>query len=228
MTYGISGNMRKATVFMLIGFMLIGSAMFVGCSHSGDWVSQLKNAQQGDWAKYNVTIISTVTVLGNQQKGTGNGTSLVEVVSNDSEKIKLRTTTTTEGQESVEEKTIDLSKTEEEMFRSLFEEGFQKSVPGDVKMGNLSIELGKKSNETVTIADKKYNCTVMPITMSGTITANGSEAGKFIATGKEWRSTTVSAGGIVKTEMVVEIKMMEITMTMNMTQTLDSFGKGGR
>ena len=220
--------------------LVIGLIVTAGCPNSNDLRSQLKKAKSGDWTKHNATSTMTMTVLGTVNAKTGESTVLEEVISNDGKMLRLRETTTSGTEKGSNEIIIDMSQSLEEIAQSMFKQGLERGIysfPGDVAIKNLKIEFGKSTTDSISVAGKKYNCVVEPMTVTGTFVVAGNAdfpgaTANFTASGTGWRSPAVSIGGLVKSEMEMNMEMnvmeMKMNMKANMTQTLDSFGKGGR
>ena len=165
----------------------------------------LKNAKPGDWAKYELTERATT---GSGRETTKRGTQLVEVLSNDGKKVKVRTTTKKpdrldDEDETIEESEIDLSQPPEswETFADT-RDGFDGA---DVKF-----ETGEETKTTLRVAGRELNCIVTPFTMTGRV-----EGYTFTTVGKSW--TTHAFPVMVKHEMTMDTISVAVFHTMTLT-----------
>lgn len=200
------GTGCAAMVMLLIaGLVVITIVWGWGAGHP------LKDAKPGDWARYDMTAAT--------DGGSEKATLLVEVLSNDGKRARLRMTTTTPGrwgsQTQENEMEVDLSKSQDELALSMLTEG----IPG-VKKDGVKIERGKKTKETVQAAGQKFSCIVTPYT----VTMSGPDGATITATGKTWTSKSAPVAGIVKEEGNVTIIAKTKSETVTLTQTLVASG----
>jgi len=169
----------------------------------------LKNAKPGDWVRYDLALS-----FGDRRES---GTLLTEVLTNDGKKAKVRLTFSDSRGRSPDtrEEEVDLTTSPEEYTMSLL----RKQIDDD--RGTFESKKGKKTKETVTIAGKKYDCVVVPTTV--TITG-GPEGETVTATNRVWTAPGVPFGGMVKTESDVMSVTPQTTRVFTTSVTFAAFG----
>lgn len=210
------------TVTIVVGIYFAGSAvlgLFGGSNRSH--IIQLKKAKSGDWAEYELTMSAP-------ESDTERVKFKVEVMSNDGKRVRLQATTDGPSRRGAEKTDIeiDLSKSDEEMMKSMLGMDMSVDMPIDVKnildKIKFDIKKGRKSRETLSIAGQSFNCFVIPYTIDVTV-GNVTITVRDI---KEWTSKTAPVGGIVRTEYRTEFPTPNgRTETFSISISLTSFRK---
>ena len=187
---------KKAFIGVIAIAVVGGLVWFVSGFFGGggdDWRTALRNAQPGDFARYEVTIQSGLD--------TETGNFAFEVLANDGRIVRLRQTTRSPfeqrarigGRTQTNEVEIDLSKPEEALWRLMLS---QEDMPGDVRNARIDIERGRVTRETLSVAGQSFNCVVTESTIIMT-TGNITVRVPIV----EWTSRDAPITGSVKSEM---------------------------
>ena len=143
------------------------------------------------------------------------GTQLIEVLSNDGKKVKLRITSEMPDWRGVPQKMsmeqeVDLSKPLGETLEEQADE---------LRKSGAKVEISK-TREKLRLADREFACVVTSMTATG----SGDDGTTITTVGKEWSSRDVPVAWLVKSEMTTTISDKMETGTMVQTQTLAAFG----
>ena len=221
----IASSMIKGAKNLVLGGIAVAVVVGLVWLTANFWPSShpLRKAKPGDWARYDVTVSGdgNLAPRGGQ---TMKMTSVIEVLSNDGKKVKLRTTTTnTERYGPPEQKhewEVDLSKPEEEIVLSML-----KGTPFGDAIKNVKFERGKKTTkETEWAAGKEYNCIVVTTVLTGIVTRDDGETAELTSTSKDWTSKTAPFTGTVRSDVNLMLIAKRETVNIFMTTSLAAFG----
>jgi len=169
----------------------MAALLAVSTAWAGDAEHPLKNAEPGDWAKYEVAIVDTIP--GREPIDRESMTVLLEVLSINDGTASLRwTQTEPEMRPDITEIEIDLSKFQDQeplLFMALPE------MPPEFK-AMIEIKKGETARETVEAADRQHDCVVAPYAIAVDFGENSASG-----TIREWTSPDVPVGGVVKITM---------------------------
>ncbi|MGL4942514.1 MAG: double zinc ribbon domain-containing protein [Thermoguttaceae bacterium] len=198
---------------MLIALFWMGSGMFGGGN-------PLKQAKRGDWCRYDVT-------MAEDGRRILNGKHLTEVTSNDGKTVTLRHTMSSErGQNKTKIEDIDLSKSADDLELQQLKQ-LMRQMAEDIGItideGSIKIQNDKKyTNETITVANKKFDC----IIMASTVTMTGSDGATITIACRNWASKAAPTvtGRLVKSEQKITITTKQDTKKCELTMELAAFG----
>jgi hypothetical protein len=154
-----------------------------------------KNAKVGDYATYKMSTFGQETTMKQTVKA------------KDDNEITVETTISFFGKEKTQSQKIDLTKPFD--VNTLMQGGKGKGMGKFEKTGD-----GK---EKIKVGDKTYDCTWTAGKMN--LEAGGA---KISSETKSWVSKTAPLSGLVKMESKMEIGGMEITMTMELSESGNS------
>jgi len=191
-------------------------------SGSSNMLKSLRNAKPGDWIRYDVEMKT------GKNDHTQKESLLIDVVSNDGKKIKLKISDPNDPRafrkavpfagaieidEAIE---IDLSNANSpEKFLAWLNQ-----CPITVNGKKLiQIKKGKSVKETIQVAGTSFNCVMTHLTA----TLTGPDGETFTIIVKLWESKTAPVGGQVKAEWDVRMVSKTSTETFNVTATLATF-----
>ena len=198
-------------MFLLVGLVML----YIFCP------SSYPLPKTGDWVKYDV-IISR----GNRME---NVEALFEIVSVYGKKARLRITgTDLDGRGKKEEIEIDLSKPDVELAMLKLRPWF----PPDGDISKIKFGRGRKTKETMLVANQTFDCVITPYTMTLTATNPNDKttAGTVTVTvtSKEWRSKAIPVFGSVKSEAEMTVNAKIGVVKIPITMTLAGFGSDSR
>jgi len=216
----VSKWIKPAVIAGIAVAVIVSLVMFVPQiipSGSSNMLKSLRNAKQGDWVRYDVETRENDRTYKEKES------LLIDVVSNDGKKIKLKVSDPKDSSafrnspfaEAIE---IDLSNANspEKILAWL------NQCPITVNGKKLiQIKKGKSVKETIQVAETSFNCVIAHITA----TLTGSNGETFTIIVKLWESKTAPVGGLVKAEWEARMISKTSTETRSVTVTLANFNQ---